>query len=46
MKMPTPTTSLAREMYALALAEGYRGKDIVALMDMYREWARNTKVEA
>ena len=38
--MPTPTASLVREMYALALAEGYRGKDIVALMDMYRQWAK------
>ena len=40
MKMPTPTASLAREMYALALAEGYKGRDIVALMDMYRQWAK------
>jgi len=46
MKMPTPTTSLAREMYALALAEGYRGKDIVALMDMYRQWAKTAKADS
>jgi 3-hydroxyisobutyrate dehydrogenase len=41
LKMPTPTASLAREMYALAVAEGYRGQDIVALMDMYRQWAKS-----
>lgn len=46
MKMPTPTTSLAREMYALALAEGYWGKDIVALMDMYRQWAKTAKADS
>lgn len=40
MKMPTPAASLAREMYALAVAEGYKGRDIVALMDMYRQWAK------
>ncbi|MDP6689791.1 MAG: NAD(P)-dependent oxidoreductase [Alphaproteobacteria bacterium] len=40
MKMPTPAASLAREMYALAVAEGYKGQDIVALMDMYRQWAK------
>ena len=40
LKMPTPTASLAREMYALAVAEGYKGQDIVALMDMYRQWAK------
>jgi 3-hydroxyisobutyrate dehydrogenase len=41
MKMPTPAASLAREMYALAVAEGYKGQDIVALMDMYRQWAKS-----
>ncbi len=41
MKMPTPAASLAREMYALAVAEGYKGQDIVALMDMYRQWANS-----
>lgn len=35
---PTPFASLARELYALALAEGYRGQDIVALYGMYRRW--------
>ncbi len=43
LKMPTPTASMAREMYALAVAEGYRGQDIVALMDMYRQWARRSR---
>jgi 3-hydroxyisobutyrate dehydrogenase len=38
-KMPTPAASMVREMYALALAQGFRGQDIVALMEMYRQWA-------
>jgi 3-hydroxyisobutyrate dehydrogenase len=37
--MPTPAASMAREMMATALSEGYRGQDIVALHDMYRQWA-------
>jgi 3-hydroxyisobutyrate dehydrogenase-like beta-hydroxyacid dehydrogenase len=37
--MPTPAASMAREMMATALSEGYRGQDIVALHDMYRRWA-------
>mgnify|MGYP001348822142 CR=1 FL=1 len=41
--MPTPTASIVREMYALALAEGFRGKDIVALMAMYEKWAAGGK---
>lgn len=40
MRMPTPAASLVREMMATALAEGYRGQDIVALADMYRRWAK------
>ncbi|MDA1098746.1 MAG: NAD(P)-dependent oxidoreductase [Proteobacteria bacterium] len=43
LKMPTPAASLAREMYALAVAEGYKGQDIVALMDMYRQWAKRSR---
>jgi len=30
-------------MYALAVAEGYKGQDIVALMDMYRKWAKGRR---
>ena len=37
--LPTPTASIVREMYALALAEGFRGQDIVALLAMYNKWA-------
>lgn len=40
MHMPTPAASLVREMMATALAEGYRGQDIVAVADMYRRWAK------
>lgn len=36
--MPTPVASLTRELYALALAQGLRGKDIVALLQMYEQW--------
>ena len=39
-KMPTPSASATREMYALALAEGFRGQDIVALLQMYKNWAK------
>jgi 3-hydroxyisobutyrate dehydrogenase-like beta-hydroxyacid dehydrogenase len=37
--IPTPAASMARELMATALAEGYRGQDIVAVHDMYRRWA-------
>ena len=37
--LPTPTASIVREMYAMALAEGFRGQDIVALLAMYDKWA-------
>jgi 3-hydroxyisobutyrate dehydrogenase-like beta-hydroxyacid dehydrogenase len=39
MKMPTPAASHARELYALALAEGCRGLDIVGLLTVYSRWA-------
>lgn len=39
-KLPTPGASTVRELFALALAEGYRGRDIVALLQMYQEWAK------
>lgn len=39
IRMPTPSASASRELYALALAEGFRGQDIVALLSMYRNWA-------
>jgi 3-hydroxyisobutyrate dehydrogenase-like beta-hydroxyacid dehydrogenase len=40
MGMPTPAASTVRELMATALADGYRGQDIVALHDMYRRWAK------
>ncbi|MBR0781914.1 NAD(P)-dependent oxidoreductase [Bradyrhizobium iriomotense] len=43
IKMPTPSASSSRELYALALAEGFRGQDIVALLSMYQNWAAPTK---
>lgn len=45
LRMPTPTASMVREMMAVALAEGYRGQDIVALHDMYRRWAEKAGAE-
>jgi 3-hydroxyisobutyrate dehydrogenase len=38
--LPTPTASTVRELYAVALAEGFRGQDIVALLAMYQGWAK------
>ena len=38
-KVPTPAASMARELFAVALAEGYRGQDIVALLALYQKWA-------
>ncbi|MGE3651740.1 MAG: NAD(P)-dependent oxidoreductase [Reyranellaceae bacterium] len=40
MKMPTPGASTVRELFAMALSEGYRGRDIVALLQMYQDWAK------
>lgn len=39
-KMPTPGASTVRELFAMALSEGYRGRDIVALLQMYQAWAK------
>ncbi|MBX3498079.1 MAG: NAD(P)-dependent oxidoreductase [Alphaproteobacteria bacterium] len=44
LKMPTPGASMVRELFALALSEGYRGRDIVALLQMYQEWAKRGAV--
>jgi 3-hydroxyisobutyrate dehydrogenase len=40
IRMPTPSASATRELYALALAEGFRGQDIVALLQMYQSWVK------
>ena len=45
LRQPTPAASMVRELYALALAEGYRGQDIVALLAMYQKWAAGNAVE-
>jgi 3-hydroxyisobutyrate dehydrogenase len=42
LKLPTPTASTVRELFALALAEGFRGRDIVALLSMYQGWAKSS----
>jgi 3-hydroxyisobutyrate dehydrogenase len=40
---PTPAASLVRELMAMALAQGYRGKDFVALLEMYRKLGADKK---
>jgi len=45
LKQPTPAASMVRELYALALAEGFRGQDIVALLAMYQNWAAGKNAE-
>jgi 3-hydroxyisobutyrate dehydrogenase-like beta-hydroxyacid dehydrogenase len=42
-RMPTPSASATRELYALALAEGFRGQDIVSLLAMYQNWAKPSR---
>lgn len=42
MNVPTPSASNTRELYAMALAEGFRGQDIVSLVAMYDRWAEVT----
>ncbi|WP_268235566.1 NAD-binding protein [Agaricicola taiwanensis] len=43
LHQPTPAASAVREMFSVAMAEGYRGQDIVALLDMYNKWAEKVK---
>jgi 3-hydroxyisobutyrate dehydrogenase len=41
-RMPTPSASNTRELYGIALAEGFRGQDIVSLLAMYQNWSKRT----
>ena len=43
--MPTPGTAAVRNLMAIALSDGYRGQDVVALHDMYLRWAKKGKAE-
>jgi 3-hydroxyisobutyrate dehydrogenase len=43
--MPTPGTATVRNLMAIALSEGYRGQDIVALHDMYLKWGKKGKAQ-
>jgi 3-hydroxyisobutyrate dehydrogenase len=36
LRQPTPATSTVRELMAQALATGHRGRDVVALLEMFR----------
>lgn len=40
LRQPMPAASLVRELMMLALAQGYRGRDVVALLDMYQKMDR------
>lgn len=40
LKQPMPIASLVREMMTMALAGGYEGQDVVAVLDMYRRMNR------
>lgn len=40
LQMPAPAASLGQSMYQLAIASGWRGKDIVSLLPMYQSWKR------
>ncbi|MBS0243068.1 MAG: NAD(P)-dependent oxidoreductase, partial [Proteobacteria bacterium] len=40
LNMPTPGTAAVRNLMAIALSDGYRGQDVVALHDMYLKWAK------
>jgi 3-hydroxyisobutyrate dehydrogenase len=39
LRQPTPATSAVRELMAQALATGHRGRDVVALLEMFRGFA-------
>jgi 3-hydroxyisobutyrate dehydrogenase-like beta-hydroxyacid dehydrogenase len=43
MSMPTPAASATREMFSVALSEGFRGQDIVAVLAMYQRWMATQK---
>ncbi|ANN77601.1 hypothetical protein BAU07_11230 [Bordetella flabilis] len=38
-QVPLPAASLVREMFGLALLQGHAGRDVVALLAMYQDWA-------
>ncbi len=41
LRLPTPAAATAREQYAVAVAEGFADRDIVALLELYRRWAEH-----
>lgn len=42
LRQPTPAASAVRELFATALATGHRGRDVVALLEMFRGYAART----
>jgi 3-hydroxyisobutyrate dehydrogenase-like beta-hydroxyacid dehydrogenase len=38
LRQPTPATSIIRELMATAIATGYQGQDVVALLEMFRSY--------
>jgi 3-hydroxyisobutyrate dehydrogenase len=43
VRQPTPAASMVREFMAMALAQGHRGRDIVALLEMFRGFSEQGK---
>jgi len=41
LRRPMPAASLVREMMTMALAGGYAGRDVVALLDMYQKMSQH-----
>ncbi|TXR47494.1 NAD(P)-dependent oxidoreductase [Phyllobacterium endophyticum] len=42
LNQPTPAASIVRQLFSQALGEGLRGRDIVALLQMYQNWSSDT----
>lgn len=41
--MPAPAAATGQSVYALAMAEGFAQADIVALLQVYRRWAKDVR---
>jgi 3-hydroxyisobutyrate dehydrogenase len=45
LRLPMPAATLVHQMFGLALLEGHRGRDAVATLAMYQEWARRSRAQ-
>jgi 3-hydroxyisobutyrate dehydrogenase len=41
--VPAPAATVVKELFGLALVQGHRGKDVVALLSMYQQWAEQSR---